>query len=99
MSENDEEPPRTSSDTSDLREALGCVMLLVLFVTCIWAPAAAFASLGPWAVLAVAVGAWIVWLYLGPPPFPGQLNGMLAMAVLISSVVWAGWSIVALIRG
>ncbi len=89
----------SSGDSSDLREALGCVALLVLFVACIGAPSVANASLGPWAGLGMAVGAFIAWVYLGPPPMPGLLPGMLAILVLLNSVAWSAVSIVRLIRG
>jgi hypothetical protein len=89
----------SSSDSSNLREALGCVALLVLFVTCVGAPAAAYGSLGPWAGLGVAVGALIAWMYLGPPPMPGLLPGLLAIWVLMNSVAWTAISVVGLIRG
>ncbi len=89
----------SSSDSSNLREALGCVALLVLFVACVGAPVVANASLGPWAGLGMAVGAFITWVYLGPPPMPGLLPGMLAIWVLLNSVAWTAISIVRLIRG
>ena len=84
---------------SNLREALGCVALLVLFITCLAAPSAAYGSVGPWAGLGIAVGAFIAWIYLGPPPMPGLLPGLLGILVLLNSVAWMVISIVGLIRG
>ncbi len=89
----------SNGDSSNLREALGCVALLVLFVTCVGAPAAAYGSLGPWAGLGGAVGAFIAWMFLGPPPLPGLVPGMLGILVLLNSVAWTVLSIVGLFRG
>ena len=89
----------SSGDSSNLREALGCIALLVLFAACIGGPAAVNANLGPWAGLGMAVGAFIAWVYLGPPPQPGLLPGMLAILVLLNSLAWTTVSIVRLIRG
>ncbi len=88
----------SSSDSSNLREALGCVALLILFATCVGAPSAAYGSLGPWAGLGTAVGAFVAWIYLGPPPMPGLLPGLLGILVLLNSVAWTAISIVGLVR-
>ena len=58
---------------------LGLLLCALLIIVLIAAPIAASRFLHPWAGVAVAVLALPAWLYLGPRPMPGFLNGFVAV--------------------
>ncbi len=83
---------------SVLREAIGCLALLLLFGVCIGAPPFFLQLLGPWAALGASAAAFAAWAYLGPPPHPGLLPGAQGIAVLFNSLVWSAFSLVIIMR-
>jgi hypothetical protein len=89
---------REDGSDSNLREAIGCLGLFLLFVVCVAAPSFAYHSFGPWAAILAAATALGAWAYLGPPPFPGLLQGTLGLGVFLNGIGWAGFSLYIVFR-
>lgn len=71
---------------SQLREILlfvfGLVLTLTLFLTCFASPLYVAHAFHPWLGLLTSVIAIFTWLYLGPRPMPGLINGIVCLAGL-----------------
>jgi hypothetical protein len=63
---------------------LAYVLLFGLWVICILAPHVALWWGGPWWGLAITAAAFLVWMFVGPPP-RGAGAGLLAMMVLMNT--------------
>ncbi len=82
---------------SALREAFGCLALILLLVVCLAAPAVSNQALGAWAALVASVLSILAWAYLGPPLFPGLLPGLMGLIVIGNGLVWAALSLFQLV--
>jgi len=69
-----------------------CAVLLALLAA---APTALAVRVHPWAGFAAAVAAIPAWRYLGPPPGPGFLTGLVCVSGLLGLV---GLAILLLVR-
>lgn len=94
----------SSSDTSSRKHWwdidpppwLGLLLCAVLIIVLVAAPIATSRLVHPWAGVALAVVALPAWVYLGPRPMPGFLNGLFALnglflllAMLVVAVIRA----------
>jgi hypothetical protein len=73
----------------DPREAwavpLAYMLLFGLWFLCVLAPHVALWFGGAWWGLAVTIAAFLVWMYVGPPPTSGGA-GLLGITVLLNTV-------------
>ena len=82
--------PTAESDSREAwAERLAYVLLFGLWFICLLAPHVALWFGGPWWGLAVTVVAFLVWMYIGPPPtcFGGGnlMTSFLGMMVLMNT--------------
>ena len=75
----DQEPPTNYDPPDDrLQFTLTLLILALLLSICIGLPVWLALSLhAGWGAL-TAIAACIAWMYLGPPPMPGLLNGIIS---------------------
>ena len=95
MASSDEASSRKHRWDFDPPFWLGLLLCAGLFVVLIAAPIATSRLIHPWAGVAVAVLVLPAWIYLGPRPMPGLLNGLLAVGGLFALL---GQLVVAAIR-
>lgn len=89
------EPNSSSPPNERLQFALAIVLVLVILSTCVAVPVVVASQFHPgWGVLA-AIFAMVAWTYLGPPPSPGLLNGIVA---LLGMLLIAGIMVGLLVR-
>lgn len=69
-----------------LRLIFALVLVVVLFAACVSLPLVVMVRVHPAMGALVAVLAMITWVYLGPPPMPGFLNGFLALNGLFALI-------------
>ena len=84
----DQESPSNSYDPPDdgLQFALTLLFLAVLLSICIGTPLwLALSFHAGWGALA-ALASCVVWMYLGPPPMPGLLNGIVSLLGMFSII-------------
>lgn len=62
-----------------LQLILGIVLVVVLLAACITIPLLVAAWVHPAVGALVAILAMVAWIYIGPPPMPGFLNGIVAL--------------------
>jgi|688.fasta_scaffold73441_9 hypothetical protein len=72
--------------TENRKIALAIAYVVVLLAFCIALPLIASTWIHPAAGVLVAVGSIIVWMYFGPPPMPGFINGLIAINGLFAII-------------
>ena len=97
----DNEPSPTPP--SQLREVwlfvLEITLTLAIFLAGFVTPLYVAHAFNPWLGLLTSVVALIAWIYLGPPPMPGLLNGVVCLAGLAGILGTVVNCIVLVIRG
>jgi hypothetical protein len=93
------EPSSTPSASENVKFWAQAIFLILLFLACIYSPWIITARCGHLWGLGASVGAFLLWAFVGPRPFPGFLPGIMATTVLLSSVFCALVSMVSLIVG
>lgn len=69
----------------DKRDLLEFIAALLLWLVCFFVPWVALFRFGPIWGIGSAVGAFGLYAWLGPRPFPGFLPGLLSMGILLGS--------------
>src|SRR4051812_38249411 len=86
MSDSERPRRRPASRRNDLPEAVRLPLVLaavaVLLLGCTAGPLIILGRFGPWFGLLASLAAFPVWVYLGPPPMPGLLNGVVCLSGL-----------------
>lgn len=70
-----------------LQLVLGILLVVLLLAACIAIPLMVAAWVHPAVGVLVSVLAIVVWVYIGPPPMPGFLNGFVAIQGLVALLV------------
>ncbi|TWU50731.1 hypothetical protein Poly51_40240 [Rubripirellula tenax] len=82
MPDDPESLHSTNASRENLQLILFFVIVVLLLGACIAAPLLVAAWVHPAAGVLAAILAMIAWAYLGPPPMPGVLNGIVALTGL-----------------
>src|SRR4051794_32900601 len=80
-------PPKQQFKLPEWFQILFLISLaLGLFLACFVAPLVVTKYVGPLVGTPMAVAVIPIWLYFGPPPMPGLLNGLISISGLLTLV-------------
>ncbi len=74
--------PNPTGET--LRFVIAFILVILIFATCFTLPLLVSSWVHPAVGALAAILAMGVWVYLGPPPMPGLINGIIAINGLIA---------------
>ncbi|MGA1870203.1 MAG: hypothetical protein ACMUJM_16825 [bacterium] len=90
---------QNKSNAIPKKDIIGCMGTIFLFVLCITVPSFAYYKTSPWIAIPASGIVLAGWAYIGPSLFPGLLQGLMGITVVLNSIGWIGISLYAIISG